>query len=1068
MKTGETVTLTAAANDGYEFIGWEVTGATVSDDMANPLTITVEESSVTATAFYSAKSWNISTQTEGTGTGTIMANDRAKTDETVEVLVEADEGSTLASLVLEENTSGEETTLEVDETGTATFTMPADSVTLTATFTAVGAATVHFMDKGEEYATKTVTIGGSLGEDFPSAPAEPNGNVFVAWTTGASVSPDGSDIKQFKADTIVTEDITVNAVYAKGTGANWNMVTSADGLTSGDTYVIAALLDNNYYFMNGKASSGHAGVEDVGLSSENVSFADTDLPDGAAKLIIEENSENPGYYYIYTNTTPASYFTATAAKGSLSWSETASESFAFSFDQNDTLGFVLTGALGSKVSQSTSTNKTTVIRNYASTGSYYKDLYLFKYENDLSDYTLEPSEVQPSEEYANDLMIIANYDRNMTIEPEMLVDTEVVGERTVENILLALMEESTDWSEEIDLDNSGNATAMNDLNDAGEFVIEVKPYGYDYVYTFAFYVELSDGSSDIGTVTIKAGETVYCEETNSMFTTDDGTNGVWADCVDMEHNGGKAVSHQDVKEVDSDYDSHYVDCAVYSGNTAKFTTVYPNAVDEGAAATQKWPTLTFEFWGSGFELISAASSAGGAAKIQVDEIGTENSRTNVVSTYYGGSYDEENGWQVNPDQGGQVCQAPIAVYDLGYGHYQVTVTAVYSTVFDYAGFNSYQFLFDGARIIDPLNKAETGLTYDETSIHDALDANMENVVLFIDGKGELSAADALAYGPANEIYLAPDQSIAMVVTSDVNTTLSIGARAFTGEAATLEVYKADSTTLTTPIQTINLTTATEMHYVVGGQEGVLVGEDKIDGEGTGYTTGVLVFRNGGSAPLALTSLSYSTECGVEVAINDQVYAVASNYVARMAQHKQAFADLTDVESNAWYYNSVKFAVESGIMAGVGDNKFAPSQELTRAMAVRVLYVLAGKPETQAQHSFTDVAADAWYADAVAWGAANGIVAGVSETKFDPNGKLTREQMVAFLYRYAANGQTVADRLDSFTDSAQVSGYAVNAMNWAIANGIVSGMGNGTLAPKGTATRAQMASILAHCDVLYAN
>ena len=150
------------------------------------------------------------------------------------------------------------------------------------------------------------------------------------------------------------------------------------------------------------------------------------------------------------------------------------------------------------------------------------------------------------------------------------------------------------------------------------------------------------------------------------------------------------------------------------------------------------------------------------------------------------------------------------------------------------------------------------------------------------------------------------------------------------------------------------------------------------------------------------------------------------------------------------------------MVGTTSTTFAPKDTLTRAMLVTVLYRMAGSPAVDAPSGFTDVADGQWYSDAIAWAAANGIVNGVSETSFDPDAAITREQMAAILYRYAAYWEldvSAEADLSAYADASSVSGYAQAAMQWAVANGVINGTSATTLEPAGTATRAQAATVL---------
>ena len=171
---------------------------------------------------------------------------------------------------------------------------------------------------------------------------------------------------------------------------------------------------------------------------------------------------------------------------------------------------------------------------------------------------------------------------------------------------------------------------------------------------------------------------------------------------------------------------------------------------------------------------------------------------------------------------------------------------------------------------------------------------------------------------------------------------------------------------------------------------------------------------------------------------------------------------SDVKESDWFYKGVSYVVENGMMNGVGDNQFAPNAPLTREMLAVVLYNMEKQPESTGVNPFADVKADMWYTDAIVWANANGIVAGYDDSTFGLGDSITREQLAAILYRYAQlKGYDVTEKADltGYTDSASISSYAVEAMQWANANGIVNGMTETTLAPQGTATRAQVATML---------
>lgn len=169
----------------------------------------------------------------------------------------------------------------------------------------------------------------------------------------------------------------------------------------------------------------------------------------------------------------------------------------------------------------------------------------------------------------------------------------------------------------------------------------------------------------------------------------------------------------------------------------------------------------------------------------------------------------------------------------------------------------------------------------------------------------------------------------------------------------------------------------------------------------------------------------------------------------------------DVSANDWFASAVDYVTGKGMMNGTADNTFSPKANTTRGMVVTVLYRLENQPSTSAA-SFTDVASGAYYANAVAWANANGIVSGYGSGKFGPNDKVTREQLAAILYRYAQYKKydvSGAKSLDGYTDAQSVSSYAVPALQWANAAGVVTGKSGSKLDPKGNATRAEVAAML---------
>ena len=159
----------------------------------------------------------------------------------------------------------------------------------------------------------------------------------------------------------------------------------------------------------------------------------------------------------------------------------------------------------------------------------------------------------------------------------------------------------------------------------------------------------------------------------------------------------------------------------------------------------------------------------------------------------------------------------------------------------------------------------------------------------------------------------------------------------------------------------------------------------------------------------------------------------------------------------WYHEAIDFVVEAGLMDGTGLKTFDPKGSMTRAMIVTVLYRMEGSPKITALSSFKDVAENAWYAEAVSWAQDTGVVLGYSADKFAPNDNVTREQIATILWRYENRPESEAD-LSEFKDADKISKYAEDAMNWAVAEGILKGS-NGKLKPTDFATRAEFACMV---------
>jgi hypothetical protein len=164
---------------------------------------------------------------------------------------------------------------------------------------------------------------------------------------------------------------------------------------------------------------------------------------------------------------------------------------------------------------------------------------------------------------------------------------------------------------------------------------------------------------------------------------------------------------------------------------------------------------------------------------------------------------------------------------------------------------------------------------------------------------------------------------------------------------------------------------------------------------------------------------------------------------------------SDVSSSDYFADAVAWAVENGITSGTSDTSFSPNASCTRADMMTFLWRAAGSPTVTVSVTFSDVSSDAYYAQAIAWAVANNITSGTGDGKFSPNATVTRAESVQFLYRAAGSPAASGS---SFSDVA-ANAYYANAVAWAVANGITSGTGNNTFSPNANCVRAQIVTFL---------
>lgn len=229
-----------------------------------------------------------------------------------------------------------------------------------------------------------------------------------------------------------------------------------------------------------------------------------------------------------------------------------------------------------------------------------------------------------------------------------------------------------------------------------------------------------------------------------------------------------------------------------------------------------------------------------------------------------------------------------------------------------------------------------------------------------------------------------------------------------------------------------------------------------EGENPG---GVTVWYLNDAGELEKMTCTYDGTTGMATFSTNHLSYYVVGYEAASAEWKNPF---TDVKATDWFYKNVEFAVQKGLFSGTAADTFSPGASMTRAMLVTVLYRLEGSPAVSGNNGFTDVRSGEWYTDAVIWANAKGLVTGYGDGLFGTNDSITREQMAVILYNYAAlKGYDVAGSADlkAFTDAEGISSWALEPMKWANSEGLITGRTATTLAPEGSAIRAEVAAIL---------
>lgn len=328
--------------------------------------------------------------------------------------------------------------------------------------------------------------------------------------------------------------------------------------------------------------------------------------------------------------------------------------------------------------------------------------------------------------------------------------------------------------------------------------------------------------------------------------------------------------------------------------------------------------------------------------------------------------------------------------------------------------------------------------------------------------------------PAALVIAAADASLRLSVVTD-GFTITLGSEAVANLAA--QLGSSDTLTLSLTVSDSSALNAAQLAALsqnamildliavitVCGADGAPTGEIKVAEPGANVTVTIPYSPAGGLNTANLMVYRLNEDGSVEYL--ETAYAsgaltfVTDRFSIYVAASSPMYA-YTDCDPNGWYRTAVDYVLDNGLMNGTGDNMFSPGASASRAMIVTILWRLAGEP-AGANAPFTDLT-QGWYQEAVGWALQNGITTGKTASTFEPDAPMTREQFAAFLYRYAElQGLDMSARADlaAYSDTGDISAYAADYIEWAVAQGIITGRTTTTIVPGGNATRAEMATML---------
>lgn len=618
----------------------------------------------------------------------------------------------------------------------------------------------------------------------------------------------------------------------------------------------------------------------------------------------------------------------------------------------------------------------------------------------------------------------------------------------------------------------GTVTVSKDENDI--YTLTYKPYKVLQNMDVVTLYKDEDKTQILNSFTVYPATTVHYEE--SFVGWGDGWTTSTTNTLtqDLDFLGDTESDGTAIKNYNYGYDSMNDDYNAASNGTQATTDTI------GASGT-------FTFTGTGVEVYANSTSDTGYVSVQIKNSEGKNVKLFMVNTKaQDGKTDATGG------QSGSLYSVPIvSMQDLTYGTYTVTIKKIVDTldvnidgirvfgtmeddsIYETDGESGASYVELRDMVLDAVSVTENDSKYyDETaeSILDQVYASAGTAlgaVVLNDKKYNSYDTDAvqdmLDNGPKNELYLHPGETVVF----DLDGVAQIGMKTVNGADVSYTYSTRGGKAIDYTMQS-----STDMFYHNDAAGRVTITNTSESGllsitllkcwMAVGYSqdgfAGIMAALFGADDDAASPLR--------ELTKDDIVYALEmmnqSLYGTEDEEKTPVYDMFTDVIKDEWYCTAIQYVFDNELMVGISSDMFGTYSSMTRAMLMQVLYAAEGKPEAS-DKNFTDVAADAWYADAVSWGAQNGLTAGYGDGRFGAEDKVTREQLATILRAYAKMKQMENKdggiTLDQFTDNSSISNWAQDSMLWAVNQGIISGRPGGILDPQGNATRAELAQMI---------